>query len=102
MERNKRVFRVFTHLTNKEYENFQNFIKGRNQTISEYTLMAVAVLLEKDIEVEKRLRKKDEVRQKIITVRCSECVYKAVEKYAQLQNRSHSEVVAMALKEAIS
>ena len=91
---------VFTTLTEQEYQNFTRFIQMRGQPMAEYVLMSLAVLLEDDgAVIEKRKRPYDP--KCFVNVRCSECVFKAVEEYAYKHKCKKTEVVAMAIKEAI-
>lgn len=96
-ERNKRVF---TKLSEVEYENFKRFLNTREQPATEYVLMALAVLLnDEEMVIEKRTKVKGP--KQLLTFRCSNNVFLAVAECAQKHNCSKADVVAMAIKEAI-
>ena len=93
---------ISTNLTCEEYENLLSFLDKRGQSISEYTLMSLAVLLEdKDPVIMKRCRNGRKGPKFTITIRCSDCVFSAVAEFAQRHNRSKAEVVGTAISKAL-
>ena len=89
-------------MTYDEYERLVEFLGKREQSISEYLLMSIAVLLEsEDFECEKRNRKTRKGPKKSVTVKCSDYLYNTVSELAQNNGVSKAELLGSAIKDAL-
>ena len=89
-------------LTDNEYNNLISFLSDRKQSISEYTLMCIAVLLkdEKAI-VRKENRKYRKGPRKAVYIKCSDYLFTAITECSHRCGVSRAEIVSQAIKEAI-
>ena len=94
--------KLSTSVTYEEYDNMIDFLSKRQQSISEYALMSIAVLLDDDCLVfEKRDRKVRKGPKKTVTVKCSDYLYSAVSEVALNKGVSKAEIVSEAIKDAL-
>lgn len=93
---------VSANLNANDYVEFIAYLEERNQTISEFCVMALGALIkDNDIKVEKSVLNKTYLKSRSITVRVSDYIHSLVKEIANKNDCSISDVVKQAIKDSM-
>lgn len=93
---------VSANLNANDYVEFIAYLEERNQTISEFCVMALGALIkDNDIKVEKSVLNKTYLKSRSITVRVSDYIHSLVKEIAYKNDCSISDVVKQAIKDSM-
>lgn len=93
---------VSANLNANDYVEFIAYLEERNQTISEFCVMALGALIkDNDIKVEKSVLNKKYLKSRSITVRVSDYIHNLVKEIASKNDCSISDVVKQAIKDSM-
>mgnify|MGYP000910291566 CR=1 FL=1 len=91
---------VSANLKEVDYVRLKAYLKKTNQTITEFSIMAIAVFLRNpDKEVVRSERQKGYLKRHTITIRVSEYLYDSVVELAKKKDCSMSELIIEAIKD---